>query len=100
MIRQLVDGQDALMRTSRNVFPTAEKALGQLTIDLRTMRMQVYEKTTWMIRSLLEQGHLTQDLSRPMPRGETTHAMGANACEGLQATRREAHWFTCITKAQ
>jgi starvation-inducible DNA-binding protein len=44
MIRQLVDGQEALVRTSRNVFPTAEKALGQLTIDLRTMRMQVYDK--------------------------------------------------------
>ncbi|MDH5336659.1 MAG: hypothetical protein OEW20_10115 [Nitrospira sp.] len=42
------------MRTSRDVFPTAEKALSQLTNDLRTMRMQVYEKTTWMIRSLPE----------------------------------------------
>lgn len=54
MIRQLVDGQEALVRTSRDVFPTAEKVLSQLTNDLRTMRMQVYEKTTWMIRSLPE----------------------------------------------
>jgi len=54
MIRQLVDGQEALVRTFRNVFPTAEKALGQLMIDPRTMRMQVYEKTTWILRSLPE----------------------------------------------
>jgi starvation-inducible DNA-binding protein len=53
-IRQFADGEDALVRTSRNVFPMAEKALGQLTIDLRIMHMQVYEKTAWMIRSLLE----------------------------------------------
>jgi starvation-inducible DNA-binding protein len=54
MIRQLVDGQEALVRTSWDVFPTAEKALSQLTNDLRTMRMQVYEKAAWMIRSLPE----------------------------------------------
>lgn len=54
MIHQLVDGQEALVQTSRDVFPTAEKALSQLTNDLRTMRMQVYEKMTWMIRSLPE----------------------------------------------
>ena len=53
-IRQLVDGQEALVRTSRDVFPTAEKALSQLINNLRTMCMQVYEKTTWMIRSLPE----------------------------------------------
>ena len=54
MIHQLVDGQEALVRTSRDVFPTAEKTLSQLTNNLRTMCMQVYEKTTWMIRSLPE----------------------------------------------
>ena len=54
MIRQLVEGQEALVRTLRNVFPTAEKASGQVTIDLLTQRMQVHEKTAWMLRSLLE----------------------------------------------
>jgi starvation-inducible DNA-binding protein len=50
----LVEGQEALVRTLRNVFPTAEKASDQVTIDLLTQRMQVHEKTAWMLRSLLE----------------------------------------------
>jgi starvation-inducible DNA-binding protein len=54
MIRQLVEGQEALVRTARKVFATAEKASDQVTIDLLTQRMQVHEKTAWMLRSLLE----------------------------------------------
>jgi starvation-inducible DNA-binding protein len=54
MIRQLVDGQESLVRTARKVFATAEKASDQVTIDLLTQRMQVHEKTAWMLRSLLE----------------------------------------------
>jgi starvation-inducible DNA-binding protein len=54
MIRQLVEGQEALVRTLRNVFPIAEKASDQVTIDLLSQRMQVHEKTAWMLRSLLE----------------------------------------------
>jgi starvation-inducible DNA-binding protein len=54
MICQLVEGQEALVRTLRNVFPTAEKASDQVTLDLLTQRMQVHEKTAWMLRSLLE----------------------------------------------
>lgn len=54
MIRQLVQGQEALVRTLRTVFPTAEKASDQVTVDLLTQRMQVHEKTAWMLRSLLE----------------------------------------------
>jgi len=54
MIRQQVEGQEALVRTARNVFATAEKASDQVTIDLLTQRMQVHEKTAWMLRSLLE----------------------------------------------
>lgn len=54
MIRQLVQGQEALVRTARSVFATAEKASDQVTIDLLTQRMQVHEKTAWMLRSLLE----------------------------------------------
>lgn len=54
MIRQLVDGQESLVRTARKVFSTAEKASDQVTIDLLTQRMQVHEKTAWMLRSLLE----------------------------------------------
>lgn len=54
MIFQLVEGQEALVRTARKVFVTAEKASDQVTIDLLTQRMQVHEKTAWMLRSLLE----------------------------------------------
>lgn len=54
MIRQLVEGQEALVRTARSVFSTAERASDQVTIDLLTQRMQVHEKTAWMLRSLLE----------------------------------------------
>jgi starvation-inducible DNA-binding protein len=54
MIQELVAGQEAVARTARAVFPTAEKANDQPTADLLTQRMQVHEKTAWMLRSLLE----------------------------------------------
>ncbi len=54
MIAQLVEGQEAVIRTARNVFPAAEKANDQPTADLLTQRMQVHEKTAWMLRSLLQ----------------------------------------------
>jgi starvation-inducible DNA-binding protein len=53
MIRKLVEGQEAVARTARRVFPIAEKANDQPTADLLTERMQVHEKTAWMLRSLL-----------------------------------------------
>ena len=53
MIRQLVEGQEAVARTARKVFPTAEKASDEPTADLLTQRMQVHEKNAWMLRSLL-----------------------------------------------
>ena len=54
MIRQLVDGQEAIVRTARSVFPVVEKANDEPTADLLTQRMQIHEKTAWMLRSLLE----------------------------------------------
>jgi len=53
MTRRLVEGQEAVARTARSVFPIAEKAGDQPTADLLTQRMQVHEKTAWMLRSLL-----------------------------------------------
>ena len=53
MIRQLVKGQEAVVRTAREVFPAAERANDQPTADLLTQRMQVHEKNAWMLRSLL-----------------------------------------------
>lgn len=54
MIRQLVEGHEAVARTARAVFPTAEEANDQPTADLLTQRLQIHEKTAWMLRSLLE----------------------------------------------
>jgi len=54
MIRSLVFGQEAIVRTARSAFTRAEKAGDQPTLDLLTQRMQVHEKTAWMLRSLLE----------------------------------------------
>ncbi len=55
MIRQLVDGQEAVVRTAREVFPIAEQASDQPTLDLLTQRMQIHEKNAWMLRSLLDE---------------------------------------------
>ncbi|MFM9841986.1 MAG: Dps family protein [Dongiaceae bacterium] len=54
MIKQLVAGQEAVVRTARGVFPTVEKSNDEPTADLLTQRMQVHEKNAWMLRSLLE----------------------------------------------
>ena len=54
MVRILVEGHEAVARTARNVFPLADKAGDEPTADLLTQRMQVHEKTAWMLRSLLE----------------------------------------------
>ncbi|ROH87954.1 DNA starvation/stationary phase protection protein [Pseudomethylobacillus aquaticus] len=54
MIRELVAGHKAVVRTARSVFPAAEKAADEATADLLTQRLQLHEKTAWMLRSLLE----------------------------------------------
>jgi starvation-inducible DNA-binding protein len=53
MIRLLVEGQEAVVRTARQAFKSAEKGNDQPTEDLLTQRMQTHEKTAWMLRSLL-----------------------------------------------
>jgi starvation-inducible DNA-binding protein len=54
MIRQLVAGQEAVVRTARKAFAVAEQASDQPTADLLTERMEVHEKNAWMLRSSLE----------------------------------------------
>jgi starvation-inducible DNA-binding protein len=54
MIRHLVAAQEATARTARKLFPVVEKANDQPTADLLTQRLDVHEKTAWMLRSLLE----------------------------------------------
>ena len=55
MIRDLLAGQEAVVRTARELFPVVDGAHGEPTADLLTQRMQVHEKTAWMLRSLLDQ---------------------------------------------
>lgn len=55
MVAHLVAGQEAVVRTARSVFPIAEKAQDQATMDLLTQRMQLHEKNAWMLRSLIEE---------------------------------------------
>ena len=54
MIRRLVAGQEAVARTARSIFPVVSAADDEPTADLLTQRLQVHEKTAWMLRSLLE----------------------------------------------
>jgi starvation-inducible DNA-binding protein len=54
MIEQLVIGQEAVARTAREVFPAADSAGDEPTADLLTQRMNLHEKTAWMLRSMLE----------------------------------------------
>lgn len=56
MIRQLVVGQETVVRTARRLFPVVDKAGDEPTADLLTQRMQIHEKNAWMLRSLVENG--------------------------------------------
>lgn len=54
MVQDLVKGHEAVVKTAREVFPLAEDANDQPTVDLLTRRMDLHEKTAWMLRSFLE----------------------------------------------
>ncbi len=53
MIRQLMQGQESVVRTARSIFPIVDEAHDEPSADLLTQRMQVHEKNAWMLRSLL-----------------------------------------------
>ena len=61
MVRQLVDGHETVARTARAVIETAEAASDAPTADLLTERLQVHEKTAWMLRSLLAEEAATTE---------------------------------------
>lgn len=54
MVRILVEGNEAVARTARTVFPLADRAADEPTADLLTQRLTVHESAAWMLRSLLE----------------------------------------------
>lgn len=53
MLADLVAGHEAVARTARTAFTAASAAGDQPTADLLTQRLQVHEKTAWMLRSMI-----------------------------------------------
>ena len=54
MIENLVQGQETVVKTARSLFPIVNSGNDEATADLLTQRIQLHEKTAWMLRSLLE----------------------------------------------
>jgi len=54
MIKTLVEGHEAVARTARSIFAVVDKASDEPSADLLTQRIDIHEKTAWMLRSLLE----------------------------------------------
>ena len=54
MVQHLVDANEATARTARKLFKVVDAVNDQPTADLLTQRLEVHEKTAWMLRSLLE----------------------------------------------
>ena len=54
MVRLLVEGHEAVARTARSVFPAVDEGEDEASADLLTQRLQIHEKTAWMLRSLLK----------------------------------------------
>ena len=53
MIKELVEGHETVARTARSIYPAVQKGSDEATADLLTQRIQLHEKTAWMLRSLL-----------------------------------------------
>ena len=54
MVEELIEGHEAVIKTARSIFDAAEKAKDQTTMDVLTQRLDIHEKTAWMLRSLLK----------------------------------------------
>jgi len=54
MLRLLVNAHETVARTARNLFEVVDEVNDQPTADLITQRLDVHEKTAWMLRSTLE----------------------------------------------
>ena len=54
MVRVLVEGHEAVARTARSIFATADQANDEPTADLLTQRLTVHEQAAWMLRAILE----------------------------------------------
>ena len=54
MVSYLVKGHEAVTRTARTAFQAADKAGDESSTDMLTQRLQIHEKTAWMLRSMLK----------------------------------------------
>ncbi|MEI7013897.1 Dps family protein [Leptospira licerasiae] len=54
MLKNLVEGHEAVIRTARAILPSADSGGDEVTTDLLTQRLEIHEKTAWMLRSMLE----------------------------------------------
>lgn len=54
MVRRLAAGHEAVVRTARQVVAVAEDAGDVASVDLATQRINIHEKTAWMLRSTVE----------------------------------------------
>ncbi len=54
MVKNLVNGHEAVIRTAREALPAAQSAADESSVALISDRMRVHEKTAWMLRSLLQ----------------------------------------------
>ena len=55
MVSLLVNAHETVARTARAIFPIVDEVNDQPTADIITQRLEVHEKTAWMLRSLLEE---------------------------------------------
>ena len=54
MISNLIEDQSTIVKTCKDISPLVQDANDEPTADLLIRRMQIHEKTAWMLRSLTE----------------------------------------------
>jgi len=54
MIKDLIIAHETVIKTARELIPSADQANDEVTLDLVTQRLQIHEKTVWMLRSLIK----------------------------------------------
>lgn len=53
MIHSLISGNEAVVKTAREVISLCDEAEDDVTSDMMIERMQIHEKNAWMLRSML-----------------------------------------------
>ena len=53
MVGNLVEGHETVIATARAVLHVAEESGDAATADLATRRIDIHEKTAWMLRSMV-----------------------------------------------